>query len=164
MPSKTPSILIGAAVYVALSLLVAFLQLTGILAGALGCLIIFSAGLVAVWHYTSTHHLTIAAGQGAGMGALAGLAGALVGGVIGLALISVGILPDQIELARRQLEAQGLSGADMEQALAMAETFSNPVIGLAISAVVGALFGAASGALGAVLFKNGDADASLEGY
>ncbi|MDX1420087.1 MAG: hypothetical protein R3181_08980 [Rubricoccaceae bacterium] len=164
MPSKTPSILIGAAVYVAIALLISFLQLTGVVGGLLGCLVIFTAGLVAVWHYTSTHHLTIKAGEGAGMGALAGLLGAVVGGAISFALISAGILPDPIELTRQQMVNQGLSDAEMEQALAMAETFSSPIIGLAIGSVLGALFGAASGALGAALFKKGDATADLEGY
>lgn len=158
MPSKTPSILIGAAVYVALALLISFLRLTGVVGGLLGCLVIFTAGLVAVWHYTSTYHLTIPAGQGAGMGALAGLVGALVGGALSLALISAGVLPDPMELARQQMVGQGMSEAEMDQALAMAESLSNPVIGLVIGTVVGALFGAASGALGAVLFKKGDAN------
>jgi len=158
MPSKTQSIIIGAAVYVVLGLLVNFLfQGGGIVAGILGCLIPFSSGLVAVWHYTATHNLTIPAGQGAGMGALAGLAGAVVATIIVFVLISAGILPDPIEAARLQMESQGLSDEQLDSALVMVERFSNPVVDLALSAVVAALFGAVSGAIGAVIFKKGDA-------
>ncbi len=127
-------------------------------AGLLGCLVPFSSGLVAVWHYTSTHNLTVPAGQGAGMGALAGLAGALVAGAIAYLLISVGILPDPIEAARTQMEGQGMSEEQLDSALAMMERFSNPVIGLAIGGVVGTLLGAISGAIGAVVFKKGGDD------
>jgi len=158
MPSKTQSIIIGAAVYVVLGLLVNFLfQGGGITAGIIGCLIPFSSGLVAVWHYTATHNLTIPAGQGAGMGALAGLAGAVVATIIVFVLISAGILPDPIEAARLQMESQGLSDEQLDSALVMVERFSNPVVDLALSAVVAALFGAVSGAIGAVIFKKGDA-------
>ena len=155
MPSKTQSIIIGAASYVVLGLLINFLfQGGGITAGILGCLIPFSSGLVAVWHYAATHNLTIPAGQGAGMGALAGFAGAVVATVLVLALISAGILPDPVEAARLQMEGQGMSDEQLDSAMAMVERFSNPV-GLALGAVVGALFGAISGAIGAVIFKKG---------
>jgi len=156
MPSKTQSIIVGAAAYVILGVLINFLfQGGGITAGILGCLIPFSSGLVAVWHYTATHNLTIPAGQGAGMGALAGLGGAVVATIIVLALISAGILPDPVEAARLQMESQGMSDEQIDGAVAMVELFSNPVIDLAIGAVVGALFGAISGAIGAVIFKKG---------
>ena len=160
MPSKTQSILIGAVVYIVLGLLINFLfQGGGMVAGFLACLIPLSSGLVAVWHYTATHNLTIPGGQGAGMGALAGLAGAVVASAIAYALISAGVLPDPIEAARIQMEGQGMSDEQIDSAMAMVERFSNPVIGLAIGAVVGTLLGAISGAIGAVIFKKGeDAD------
>lgn len=156
MPSKTQSILIGAVVYIVLGLLVQFLfQGGGMVAGIISCLIPLSSGLVAVWHYTSTHSLTIPAGQGAGMGALAGLAGAVVAGAIGYALIAAGILPDPVEAARIQMESQGMSDEQIDGPMAIVERFSNPVIGLAIGAVIGSLLGAVSGAIGAVIFKKG---------
>lgn len=166
MPSKWTSILIGALAYTVLGILIQFLfQGGGPMAGILGCLVMLSAGLVAVWHYTSTYHLTIPAGQGASIGALAGVIGGLIAGALSWMLIAAGLFPDPLELARRQLEAQpGMTEEQMEQAMAMAETFSNPVIGMGIGLVLGALVGAVSGAIGAVLFKKGDESAGLEEY
>ena len=93
------------------------------------------------------------------MGALAGLAGAIVAGAIGFLLISAGILPDPVEAARIQMEGQGLSDEQIDDAMAMVERFSNPVIGMLIGAALGAIVGAISGAIGAVIFKKGgDAD------
>ncbi len=156
MPSKTQSIVVGAVVYIVLGVLIQFLfQGGGAVAGILGCLVSLSAGLVAVWHYTSTHSLTIAAGQGAGMGTLAGLLGAIVGVVIGYMLISAGLLPEPLEAARIQMENQGLSDAEIDQAMSIAEKFSNPAITGIIATVVGAIIGAISGAIGAVVFKKG---------
>ena len=164
MENKWPSILIGALAYALIAIAIAFLGLTGISAGAIGCLVILSSGLVAVWHYTSTNHLTIPLGSGAGIGALAGLVGALIGGAVSLLLVNAGILPDPMELARQQFIDQGMSEADMEQAMQMAESFSNPVIGLVIGTAFGALFGALGGLLGAVFFKHGEVDADLDNY
>ncbi len=156
MPSKTQSIIIGAVVYIVLGVLIQVLfQGGGPVAGILGCLVSLSSGLVAVWHYTTTHNVTIPAGQGAGMGALAGLAGALIGVVIGFLLISAGILPEPLEAARLQLENSGLSDAEIDNAMAVAERLSNPAISGVIAAAVGALLGAISGAIGAVVFKKG---------
>ncbi|MDX1439915.1 MAG: DUF4199 family protein [Rubricoccaceae bacterium] len=155
MPSKTQSIIVGALVYVVLGLLIQFLFIGTTLGGVLGCLVLLSAGLIAVWHYTSTHSVTIAGGQGAGMGALAGFAGAIIGGLLGYLLISLGVMDDPMEAALAQMESQGLSDEQIEQGMAMAERFSNPVISMVIGSALGAILGAISGAVGALIFKKG---------
>lgn len=156
MPTKWTSIIVGGLTYALLGLLIQFLfQAGGVAAGALSCLVILSAGLVAVWHYTSTHGLTIPAGQGAGIGAAAGAVGALVAGILGQLFISLGVLPDPIEAARRNLESQGLTQEQIDQGLAFAENFSNPIIGIIIGLALAAIIGAISGAIGAVVFKKG---------
>lgn len=161
MQNKWPSILIGALAYALLSIAFSFLGLTGI-AASVGCLIILTSGLVAVWHYTNTYQATLSLGEGAGMGALSGLIGALIGGAVGLLLISAGIMPDPMVAAREQMMNQGMSAEEVEQAMAFTESLSNPFIGLIFGAVFGAIFGALGGLLGAVFFKKGDADADLD--
>lgn len=156
MPSKTQSIIIGALVYIVLGVLINMMFVGTTLGGILACLVSISAGLVAVWHYTSTHSVTLQAGQGAGMGAIAGVAGAVLGGLIGLLLISTGLMPDPMEAARLQMEGQGLSDEQIDQAMAMAENFSNPIISLVIGGVIGAIVGAISGAISALIFKKGE--------
>lgn len=156
MPSKTQSVLIGAVVYIVLGVLIQVLfPGGGAVVGILGCLVSLSSGLAAVWHYTSTQNLTIPAGQGAGMGAIAGLVGALIGVAIGFILISAGILPEPLEVARDQMENSGMSEAEIDNAMSMVERFSNPVFSGAIAAVIGTIAGAISGAIGAVVFKKG---------
>ena len=164
MPSKVPSIAIGVAAYVVLSVILSFVgqgamgnQAVSIALGALGCVLLLGCAAAAVWHYTTTHALTLAPGQGAGMGALVGLIGAVIGGVIGYAMIAAGLSPDPMEAARAQMEGQGMSEEEIEQAMQFAGAFSSPLIGIATSSVIGLLGGALGGVLGAVMFKRGDA-------
>ena len=69
--SQTPSLLIGAVVAIAPSLLGRLLppsQITQTIFGCLSCLAIVAAGAVAVWHYTNAPRTTLSAGEGAKMG------------------------------------------------------------------------------------------------
>ncbi|NNF57347.1 MAG: hypothetical protein HKN04_03815 [Rhodothermaceae bacterium] len=162
MPSKLPSILIGGITYAVIGAIAGFLAQMGggmqFVAGALACLVapIVGCGL-AVWHYTTTHQLTIAAGQGAGLGAAAGILGGLVGWVLQQLFVAAGLLLGPAEQARRQVEAQGLSGEQAEQAVQFAETFSGP-LGIVIGLVIAAVLGAIIGAIAAVIFKKGADD------
>ena len=163
MPSKNQSILIGAAVGIVLGLIFGFIastagQVGSTLAGCGACLVSLIAPMVAVWHYTSTHNLTIPAGQGAGMGAAVGVVSAIVGGLLNQLLIAINILPDPITRAREQFEAQGMSAEQIEQSMGMVEMFSNPITGLIAGLVIGALVGAIGGAVGAAVFKKGTED------
>ncbi|HYE96741.1 MAG TPA: DUF4199 family protein [Rubricoccaceae bacterium] len=158
MPNKFPSVLLGALVSIVLSLLIQFLSANSPgnpVMGILACLLIFVGPLVAVWHYTNTHNLTLKAGQGAGIGALTGVIAGIIGGIIGYALLAAGVFPDPMEAARVQLEQQGMSEEEIEQAMSIAQTFSNPAVTVVLGVVMGAIVGAIGGVIGAALFKKG---------
>ncbi len=165
MPSKVPSILVGAAVATILGIVVQFVntgpavgnQVLGGIMGCIACLAYAIAGVIAVYHYTNTHGLTISPGSGAGLGALAGVAGALIGYLIGLLLQTVGVFPSAEELMQMQMEMmrdQGMT-EDQIEAVEQFAGFSQGPIAVAIAVVFGAILGAIGGAIGAAMFKKG---------
>lgn len=168
-PSKTQSIGLGAIVGGVLGLLVGIMvilipNLSSVL-GIVGCLLVPMAGaFAAVWHFTNTHQTKLSAGEGAGLGAAALAVGSLISSGITLLLQSVGVLPNQQELMKRQMElaeaqwrAQGLSDSQIEQARQTTESmtgmFSNPILGLIAGLAINAVVGAILGAVAAALFK-----------
>jgi hypothetical protein len=175
MPSKTPSIALGAVAYVVLSLGAAFLvvqggTVLGALAGCFGCLVILAGPMLAVWHYTSTHRVTLLPGQGAGLGAITGAVGAVVSGLIQQALIALDVLPDTAEamaMQRDEMLSQGMDPAQIDSAMGFAEQLggmtSNPFMSILFGLVIGAALGALFGALASVMFKKGGpaSDASV---
>ena len=162
MSSKWNSIAIGVLAYVFLSVLLSVVASgAGALGAVFGCLVVLGSAMIAVWHYTSTNHLTIPGGEGAGMGALTGLIGAVLGGLLGYLLIEMGAVPDPMDAAIEQMREQGLTQEQIEQSMGMAEMFSSPVIGVLIGAVFGAIVGAVGGAIGAAMFKKGGPDATI---
>lgn len=152
MPSKTQSIILGGAIVGVLSPLIGLVPVVG---GCISCFGYAIAGVVAVWHYTSTHELTIAGGSGAGMGALAGIVTALVGGLVSYVLIALDIAPGMEQV----MEGLAESGAmDDDQLDEIAEFIFSPVAYLAfmgVGAIFGAILGAVGGAIGASVFKKG---------
>lgn len=166
MSGKWTSIFIGAlAATLALLVSTALSDPTNpmgsIASGAICCLGVIGAGLVAVWHYTSTNQLTITGGEGAGMGAAAGAVAAILTGVLSYALIAAGILPDPEVVMQEMLRNMP------EDQRAMAERFggfgTGPV-GWLINAVIYAVIGAIGGAVGAALFKKGGTEPAEPGY
>ncbi|MCY3615018.1 MAG: hypothetical protein OXH03_08000 [Bacteroidetes bacterium] len=86
MPSKTQSVLVGGLIAAVISTVVAVVQnlsgasdpvnqdpVLGIIFGLLGCMVMLTSGVIAVWHYTSENELTLRPSQGVGIGVLAGL-------------------------------------------------------------------------------------------
>ena len=165
-PSKGPSVAIGAAVYALLGIGLTFLTFrvggAAMYASLCGlCLVMLAGPGLAVWHYTSTHRLTLLAGPGASIGAMTGAAGALLSGLLTQALIAVNLLPDQaeqLEIQRASMIQMGMDPAQVNEAMASAGTgpFSDPWIALVLSTVIAAALGAAIGAIAASLFKKGD--------
>ncbi|QXD16369.1 DUF4199 family protein [Rhodocaloribacter litoris] len=155
MPSKNQSILLGGLVVGLLSTsylgLINMLCCAGVLIGA----------VVAVWHYTSTYELTIPAGEGATIGALAALIGGLISLVLNFVLMKIGIRHDLV-ISQFMLERFG-EGMPPEQYEQIREQMSQPVtLGSYLKQawygavlIVTAIFGAIGGVLGAVLFKKG---------
>lgn len=153
MPSKQQSIVLGGVLVGLLS--TSYLGLINLLC----CLGVIIGALVAVWHYTSQNELTLSAGQGAGLGALAALLGWAIAFVLNYVLIKVGVRHD---LVMTQFILDRFGGSmppeqydqmleQMTQEMTFAKYFVNSLIGLAISA----LFGAIGGAIGAAVFKKG---------
>lgn len=160
---KMQSALLGALVYAVLSTLLGFILYSGggmnMAASMVGCLIPIIAAAVAVWHYTSTNSLSIPAGEGAGLGAMAGAAGAVFGSVITLLLQSIGLFPSteqMVEMQREQMLSQGMEPEQIDQGMQMMEMFSSPLVGILIGIVVGAVLGAIVGAIASLIFKKGE--------
>ena len=154
MPSKQQSIILGGLVAGLLSTsylgLINFLCCAGVIIGA----------MVAVWHYTDTHRLTISAGEGAVIGLLAGLVGAVVSLILNYILIEMGIRSDQA-ISQFIINQFG-DNMPPEQYDAMAEqmnadlTLSAYLANGLFAAILSLVFGAAGGAIGAAVFKKGE--------
>ena len=165
MPSKSQSVLLGAAVAAVLTLVNLFVATGGGQAGqylsSLVCCLTAVAGAgVAVWHYTKTYSLTIPAGTGAGLGALAVAGGYLVAYVVGEVLQAVGALPSDAEVmerSRQQALDQGMDPAMVDQSMQFAEMLQGP-LGAVVSVVLLAVLGAVVGAIAAAVFKKGERD------
>ena len=164
MPPKGPSIFLGAAVVAVLS--TSYLGLINCLC----CAGVIIGAMASVWHYTTTHELTIPAGQGAVLGLSAAALGALIATLLNFVLIKIGLRsdlaisefiissfgdqmpPEQVDAMREQMEAE----------VTFATYFFNALIGVVVSVI----FGAIGGAIGASVFKKGGAepDAAPEAY
>lgn len=165
MPSKTQSILIAALVGTVLSTITGFLATSQgglqMVAAVLGCLVMISVPLIAVWHYTTTHQLTLAAGSGAGLGAMAAVAWGVLSAIVGYTLQALGVMPSQeelIQMQREQMLSQGLTAEQIEQAMGWVEMSTGP-LGIVINVVVAIVIGAVLGAIGAAIFKKGQEEA-----
>lgn len=162
MPSKFPSIALGGAVYAVAALFTGYVTLQGgssaqYVTMLLCCVSALLGPAVAVWHYTSTHDVTVPAGPGAGLGAAAVVLGGLVSYAITLVLQMAKVYPSDAELIERQrdqLLAQGLDPEQIDAALQMGEMLSGP-IGVVVNVVVAAVIGAIGGAIAASIFKRG---------
>ncbi len=164
-PAKSQSILLGAVVTgvlgVIFSLAAQQYQWLGFISC---CLVPIVGGLLAVWHYTTTHELTIPGGEGAKIGALTALFGNILSSILAVVLSFVGIGHNPFsskaarEAALRQLENQNIPPEAYDQALQQIERFTSPGF-ILLFAVIGliayALVGAVGGAIGASIFKRG---------
>ncbi|MBO6575523.1 MAG: DUF4199 family protein [Rhodothermales bacterium] len=159
MPSKQQSIILGGAIVGLLS--TSYLGFINILC----CAGVLTGAVVAVWHYTSTHELTLSGGQGAGIGVQAALVGWLIAFVLNFVLMSAGVRhdlmmaewslanfgdqmqPEQLDQIEEQINTPFGVGSYLKMTLASV----NGVIGIVLTA----LFGAIGGAIGAAAFKKG---------
>lgn len=158
MPDKSQSILLGGA---ATGIAAAIINLIPTVGGCIACLLYIVAGIVAVWHYTDRHQVTITGGQGAGLGALAGIVAGAVAAAMQLLFQVIGLAPDWRTAMEQQFDQSGMDPAQMEQ---MLEWMSSPLFVVAIiliMLIVDAILGAIGGAIGASMFKreSGRADA-----
>jgi hypothetical protein len=153
MPDKQQSVFLGSIVVALLSTsyigYINFICCIGVIIGA----------VVAVWHYTDTHRLTIPAGRGAVLGLQAGLIGAVIALVLNYVLIQIGIRHDHL-LVDFIINNMGDS-LPPEQIDSMMDQRDEPVrlMPYMLQGTLGVLlsgaFGALGGSIGAALFKKG---------
>lgn len=151
MPNKSQSVFLAGAAAGVAAVLSGLIPTVG---ECLACLAYIAAGLVAVWHYTDRHQLTMKGGQGLSLGALAGLVATLVQTVLEQLFVLIGLKPTWLEEMRRGFEQSGLDPAQIDQ---MQELMSSPfaVVGvILIWLVLGAIAGAMGGVIGANIFKS----------
>lgn len=151
MSDKLPSILLGGAVIGVANVLISQIPVVG---GCLACLLYLGAGMLAVWHYTNAHQVTLPGGQGALMGLLAGIVAAFIGGVLALLLIRLGILPDPVAVLEASGQLSEMPPEQAEMALRWVRAVSGP-LGLVFGAIIGGLIGLIGGVIGAATFKKG---------
>jgi len=122
------------------------------------CLGVIIGGMVAVQQYTSRTGRAVESGDGAVIGALAGAGGAVFGSVFDAALRPLGL--DSTSISQGMMEdwmrnmegQQGMSPEMMQQFQGGERSIMMFVVGLGVSVVLYALFGAIGGALGTAFF------------
>ncbi|WP_026236346.1 DUF4199 domain-containing protein [Pontibacter roseus] len=147
--------LLGALVSVVFSaiLLIAGLDVSGWI-GSLGYLILIVAMVLAMKEYKRINYGYMSYGQGLGIGTLVSLAFGVLGGLfmfVYTSFIDPGYRDTMMEKQRVELEGRGMSDEQIEQAIAMGESFSSPammivwsivgylIIGFIISLIVAAV-------------------------
>ena len=164
MPPRLTSVLIGgmASALVAILLSVANALSNpgsqnpglGIIFGLLGCLTMLTSGLIAVWHYTGEHELSLTGGQGVGIGAMAGIAYGVVSVVLSRILIMANVLPGPEDAIRQMEESGALDGPGADFAVMMVE-FTMGWGAIIFAIIFGVITGLIGGAIGAAIFKRG---------
>lgn len=156
MNEKRTSILIGGLVVTVLS--TSYLGFINLVC----CLGVVIGALVTVWHYTSTHSLTVTAGEGAGMGIRAGLIGVVAASLLNFAFAQAGLdattFANQFMLDRFGDGMPPEQVDELERQIREGPSVQDLLMGLGIGALLYSLFGAAGGAIGAALFKKGEDD------
>lgn len=153
MSGKQQSILLGSAVVAVLS--TSYLSFINCLC----CLGVIAGAMVAVWHYTQTNQLTIKPGEGAVMGLMAGLIGAVIALVLNYILMQIGIRHDaallnaMLDMFQDSLPPEQYDELvrQRDEPTTLGSYLTSGMIGVAVSAI----FGAVGGAIGAALFKKG---------
>lgn len=176
MPSKTQSVLVGGLIAAVIGTGVSVAQqlsgasdpmnqnpILGMIFGLLGCMVMLTSGVIAVWHYTSENELTIKPKQGVGIGALAGLIYAVVAVALAWLLVLVNVIPSPAEAMEKLRESGAFDAPGAEQGLAFAEMMITWG-GIVFALIGGVIMGLVGGAIGAALFKRGpDPESELLG-
>ncbi|MFK7844538.1 MAG: hypothetical protein AB8G77_04495 [Rhodothermales bacterium] len=152
MPNKYQSIFLGGAITGALIPLIGLVPVVG---GCISCLGYSIAGIVAVWHFTSTHELTIEGGTGAGMGALAGIVTAIVGSVVSYVLIELGLAPGTDQIVQDLADSGAFEDEMLDSIAGFFESPLSYLLFIGVGCLLGAILGAVGGAIGASMFKKG---------
>jgi len=135
--------LIGALISVVFTavLLIAGVEVSGWI-GSLGYLILIGAMVLAMKEYKKSNYGYMSYGQGLGIGTLVSLFFGVLGGVfmyIYTSFIDPNYTSSMMDKQRIELEERGMSDEQIDQAIAMGESFSSPVM-MIVWSIVGYLF------------------------
>ncbi len=155
MSPKAQSILLGAGVVAVLS--TSYLGFVNCLC----CAGVIAGSMVAVWHYTTNNSLTLPTGEGVLMGVAAAAIGAVAALILNFFLTSLGLGADE---AIRQFMLEYLRDAvppeqfdEIEDQIATSATAGAYFLNGLCGVVIYVIFGAIGGAIGAAVFKKGEA-------
>ena len=176
MPSKIQSVLVGGLIAAVIGTVVSVAQhfsgagdpanqnpVLGMIFGLLGCVVMLTSGVIAVWHYTSENELTLRPGQGVGIGALYGLIYAAAALVLAWLLVLLNVLPSPEETMEIIRDSGAFDAPGAEQGAVFAEIMITWGWA-AIALIGGVIMGLVGGAIGAALFKHGpDPESELLG-
>ncbi len=168
MPSRVPSALMGGLAAALLVIIFNYLSSTGgfppnPVYGCFACLSYLICGLVAVWHYTTEHSLTLTGGQGIVLGLLSGVFAGAIAALVGYVLMALGVLPGPEQMIEEMERSGILDQPGSSITKRMLEMTRGP-IGLVVSvvqgSVSGAIMGLISGAIGRAIWKKGEEEAA----
>ena len=149
---------------VAIGVLATVLTLIPTAGGCLACLAYIGAGVMAVWHFSTTNQINVPAGKGVVLGLMAGVAATVIAIILADILRSVGWMPGLEETIAQMEEAGSLDAMDegtRDTVLGLVEKMFGWV-GKIVGLLIGSLAGMIGGAIGGALFKNkfeeGDAE------
>lgn len=152
MNVRQESILIGAVVTGVLS--TSYLNFINTIC----CLGVIIGGVVAVQQYVSRSGISIQAGDGAVLGALAGVGGAVIGSILDAALRPLNLDSTSISQGMMENFMQGMQGQEgmspemMQQLPEGGGGMMTFLFGLVVGILINAVFGAIGGAIGAAIF------------
>lgn len=128
-----------------------------IILSLLGCMVMLTSGLFAVWHYTTENEVTLKGSNGVGIGALAGIAYSVVALLLIQIMVAMGILMGPDEIIEMIRETGAFDGAEQAESMTrMGIKWGTPII----TAIGGIIMGLTGGAIGAALFKHGNEELS----
>ena len=127
------------------------------------CLGVMTGAAVGVWHYTSSHQLTISSGDGASLGASAALIGLGISLILNFILMKIGLGSDTVFTSFFQsfmgdmMTAEQLEQFEQQLEQQRQQSFLEYLfnVGTLLNVVIFPLFGAVGGAFGASLFRYG---------
>lgn len=126
-------------------------------AGSLGYLILIAFMVIAMKEYKSKNYGYMSYGQGLGIGTLVALAFGVLGGLfmfIYTSFIDPEYASNLMDKQRIELEERGMSDEQIDQAIAMGESFSSPVMMIVWSIVGYLIIGFILSLIVAAVMKN----------
>ncbi len=157
MSSYNNSALIGALVAVVLSTLSELGRLyVHDLFGVIGCFSYLACGLVAVWHYTGEHLVTLSPREGISMGVRSGLFTSVIATIVGYGLRLAGLYPNKEEAIAKAMEPLMANPDTPEEVFRWTEMMINFMYGIGgilVLIVIAVVMGLLGGLIGRAIWK-----------